>query len=44
VKLEAQVELPGAAALVPQLARRLVKKGVNDNLATLKQILDAAGP
>jgi uncharacterized protein YndB with AHSA1/START domain len=44
VKLEAQVELPGAAALVPQLARRLVKKGVNDNLATLKQILDAARP
>jgi uncharacterized protein YndB with AHSA1/START domain len=44
VKLEAQVELPGAAAFLPQLARRLVKKGVNDNLATLKQILEAARP
>ncbi len=44
VKLDAQVELPGAAAFVPQLAGRLVKKGVNDNLATLKQILEAARP
>jgi uncharacterized protein YndB with AHSA1/START domain len=44
VKLEAQVELSGAAAFLPQLARRLVKKGVNDNLATLKQILEAARP
>ena len=43
-KLDAEVELPAAAALLPQLARRLVKKGVNDNLATLKQILEAAGP
>jgi hypothetical protein len=39
VKLEAEVELPGAAAFLPQLARRLVKKGVNDNFATLKQLL-----
>jgi uncharacterized protein YndB with AHSA1/START domain len=44
VKLDAQVELPGAAAFLPQLARRLVNKGVNDNLATLKQILEAARP
>jgi uncharacterized membrane protein len=44
VKLDAEVELPGAAAFLPQLARRLVKKGVNDNLATLKQILEAAHP
>jgi uncharacterized protein YndB with AHSA1/START domain len=44
VKLHAEVELPGAAAFLPQLARRLVKKSVNDNFATLKQILEAAGP
>jgi uncharacterized protein YndB with AHSA1/START domain len=41
VQLDAAVELPGAAALVPQLARRGVKKGVDDNLATLKEILEA---
>jgi uncharacterized protein YndB with AHSA1/START domain len=44
MKLEAEVELPGAAAFLPQLARRLVKKGVDDNFATLKQILEAARP
>jgi uncharacterized protein YndB with AHSA1/START domain len=44
MKLDAEVELPGAAAFLPQLARRLVKKGVNDNFATLKQILEAARP
>jgi uncharacterized protein YndB with AHSA1/START domain len=44
VKLDAEVELPGAAAFLPQLARRLVKKGVTDNFATLKQILEAARP
>jgi uncharacterized protein YndB with AHSA1/START domain len=42
VKVDAEVELPGAAAFLPQLARRLVKKGVDDNFATLKQILEAA--
>ena len=42
VQLDAEVELPGAAALVPPIARRLVKNGVDDNLATLKQILEAA--
>jgi uncharacterized protein YndB with AHSA1/START domain len=41
--LDAEVELPGAAAFLPQLARRLVKKGVDDNLTTLKQILEG-GP
>jgi uncharacterized protein YndB with AHSA1/START domain len=41
VTLDAEVELPGAAAFLPQLARRLVEKGVNDNLATMKQILEA---
>jgi uncharacterized protein YndB with AHSA1/START domain len=44
MKLDAEVELPGAASFLPQLARRLVKKGVDDNLATLKQILEAARP
>jgi uncharacterized protein YndB with AHSA1/START domain len=42
MKLDAQVELPGAAALFPQLARRAVRKGVDDNLATLKHVLEAA--
>jgi len=42
--LDAEVELPGAVALLPQLAGRLVKKGVNDNLATLKRILEVARP
>ena len=42
MKLDAQVELPGAAALLPQLARRAVRKGVDDNLATLKHVLEAA--
>jgi uncharacterized protein YndB with AHSA1/START domain len=41
VRLEAQVELPSAAALLPQLARRVIKKGVDDNFATLKRILEA---
>jgi len=42
VRLDAEVDLPPAAALLPAIARRLVKKGVDDNLATLKQILEAA--
>jgi uncharacterized protein YndB with AHSA1/START domain len=42
VRLEAEVELGGAAALVPQLARRAVKKGVDDNLALLKNVLEAS--
>jgi uncharacterized protein YndB with AHSA1/START domain len=44
LSLDAEVELPGAAAFLPRLARRLVKKGVNDNLATLKHILETARP
>ena len=43
MQLNAEVELPGAAAILPQLARRAVKKGVEDNFATLKQILEATG-
>lgn len=42
VYLDAEVELIGHAALLPQLARRAIKKGVDDNFATLKQILEAA--
>jgi hypothetical protein len=41
VRLEAEVELPGAASLLPQLARLAVKRGVDDNLATLKAILES---
>jgi hypothetical protein len=36
VELDAQVALPGAAALVGPLARRAIKRGVDDNFATLK--------
>jgi uncharacterized protein YndB with AHSA1/START domain len=42
LQLDAEVELPGAAALLPQLGRRAVKKGVEDNFATMKQILETA--
>jgi hypothetical protein len=38
VRLDAEVELSGPAAILPAIARRLVKSGVDDNLATLKQI------
>jgi hypothetical protein len=41
MQLDAEVELPRAAALLPQLARRAVKQGVDANLATLKQLLEA---
>ena len=44
MRLDAEVELPGAAAFLPRLARRLVKNGANDNLGTLKRILEAARP
>jgi uncharacterized protein YndB with AHSA1/START domain len=40
LQLDAQVELDGVAALMPQLARLAVKHGVDDNLATLKLILE----
>jgi uncharacterized protein YndB with AHSA1/START domain len=41
VQLDAEVELPAAVALVGPLARRAVKKGVGDNFAMLKNILEA---
>ena len=44
VRLDAQVELGGIAAVIPQLARAAVKRGVDDNLATLKLILEELRP
>lgn len=44
VRLDAEVELEGVASLLPQLARRAVKKGVDDNLTTLKAILEGPSP
>jgi uncharacterized protein YndB with AHSA1/START domain len=40
--LDAQVELAGAVALLPALARHAVKRGVDENLLTLKDALEAA--
>ena len=40
VHLDAQLELSGLAGFMPQLARRAVKSGVDDNLATLKLKLE----
>jgi ligand-binding SRPBCC domain-containing protein len=42
LQLDAQVELPSLARLMPQLAGRAVKHGVDDNLTTLKLILEDA--
>jgi uncharacterized protein YndB with AHSA1/START domain len=44
VRLEAEVELKGVASLLPRLARRAVKKGVDDNFTTLKAILVGPSP
>jgi len=40
LQLDAEVELPGIAALAGPLARRAVKTGVDDNFATLKDALE----
>jgi len=40
LELDAEVELGGAAALLGPLAARAVKRGVDENLATLKQLLE----
>jgi uncharacterized protein YndB with AHSA1/START domain len=40
VELDATVELTGAAALVPALPARAIKRGVDANLATLKHTLE----
>jgi uncharacterized protein YndB with AHSA1/START domain len=42
VRLDAEVELSGAGAVLPALARRAVKKGVDHNLATLKHVLETS--
>jgi hypothetical protein len=44
VELDAEVELPGAVALVEPLARRAVKRGVDDNFASLKDTLEKRSP
>lgn len=41
VRLDAQVEIGGMAALLPRLTRSAVKQGVDANLTTLKLILEA---
>ena len=41
VRLDAEVELPRSGSVLAPIARRLVKKGVDDNFAALKQILEA---
>jgi ligand-binding SRPBCC domain-containing protein len=44
VHLDAVVELDGAAALLGPLAGHAVKRGVDDNFAELKRILEAPVP
>jgi uncharacterized protein YndB with AHSA1/START domain len=41
VELDAVVELDGAAAVLGPLVRRAVKRGVDDNFAELKRILES---
>lgn len=40
VELDGVVELSGVAAFLPQVARRTIKSGVDENLAMLKRILE----
>jgi hypothetical protein len=40
VEARRRVELPGVAVLAGPLARRAVKRGVDDNFATLKRVLE----
>jgi uncharacterized protein YndB with AHSA1/START domain len=40
VQLNGEFELQGPAAFAPALARRAVKRGVEDNLAAVKRILE----
>ena len=41
IHLEAELELTGIGAVMPGRAGRAVKRGVDDNLATLKRTLEA---
>jgi uncharacterized protein YndB with AHSA1/START domain len=43
VRLAAEVELTGIAGALGPLAARVVKRGVDANFATLKQILEGSG-
>jgi hypothetical protein len=40
IELDAEVEPPGLAGLLAPLAGRAIKRGVDANLATLKQLLE----
>lgn len=40
LELDGRVELPAAAGLISQLGRRALQHGVEDNLTTLKRILE----
>jgi uncharacterized membrane protein len=44
VQLDAALELDGAAALLGPLLGRAVKRGVDDNLAELKRLLETSTP
>jgi hypothetical protein len=44
VRLDEEVELEGLASLLPELARRAVKKGVDDKFTTLKAIQVGRSP
>ena len=44
LELDGHVELDGIAKVMPQLARNAVKRGVDDNLATLKLLLEEGRP
>ncbi len=41
LELDAEVELEGVAAILGPLAARAVKRGVDENLATLKRLLES---
>jgi uncharacterized protein YndB with AHSA1/START domain len=41
VRLLAEIELPGTGPLIGRFAARAVKRGVDDNLATLRGILES---
>ena len=43
IRLDAVLELDGPAALLGPLAGRAIKRGVDDNFAELKRILEAPG-
>jgi carbon monoxide dehydrogenase subunit G len=44
LQLDAELELEGPAALLGPVAARAVKRGVDDNFAELKRILESAPP